>query len=148
MKSKELKVHNLPYDRQIEESVDAKPYFIFIILGILGFFICFVKGGMLLGIALIVICLASIFFLPRRVLIEFCNDYLVLYNRASHNECMIIYYEDIVSWNYIRGYSMDELEINLVDGTKESIEAFSKFIFESHMNNYVEEKKLKKNKKK
>lgn len=147
MKSTELKVHNLPYDRKIDETIDAKPYFLFIILAIFGAIITFVQGGTLIGITLVVLSAISLMFLPSRVLVEFSNEYLVIYNRASHNECLMIYYDDILSWNYIRGVAYDELEINLKDGTKETIEAFSRLKFENAMNNYVKDKKIKKKKK-
>ena len=148
MQTKELKVHNLPYDRKIEQTLDAKPYTLFFILAIIGLIISFTKNGTIIGISLAVLSILALLFLPKRLLIEFSENYLVVYNRASHDECLMIYYEDIVSWNYIKGIAYDELEINLVDGSKANIEAYSRMAFESHMNHYVEEKRIKKTKKK
>lgn len=147
MQTKELKVHNLPYDRKINEVIDAKPYYLFIGIAVIGFIITFLKKGTIIGSSILIICLLALLFLPKRVLMEFSDDYLVMFNRASHDECLMVYYEDIVSWKYIRGIADDELEINLKDGSKATIEAFSRLVFENAMNHYVEEKRIKKAKK-
>ena len=56
---------------------------------------------------------------------------------------MLIYYEDITSWYYAWGANHDYLYIELADGSKERIEAFSRSIFESNMNRFLKDKKRK-----
>ena len=88
------------------------------------------------GIAIAIIGCGFILFLPKTVLIEFFNDHMVLHNKASKDECVLIYYEEIVSFEYKRGINRDFLYIELEDGSIEKIEAFSKLLFESFMNHY------------
>ena len=143
MKSKELKVYNLPNDRQINQTIDAKPYDLMIITLSAGIIISFLENLTAVGITVTVISVFCLLFLPKRILMEFSDDYAVLYNRADHNECLMIYYEDVLSWKYQRGVTYDELKISLEDGSSASVEAFSRFRFESVMNLYLREKKVK-----
>ena len=147
MKSKELKVYNLPYDRKIEASIDAKPYELIFIIVVVGVILSILLKVTFSGIALVLLGVFGLSFLPKHVLLEFSNEYVVIYNRANHNECVMVYYEDIQSWRYIKGNSFDELELTLINGSKESVEAFSKITFEGAMNKYIPDKKAKSNKK-
>ena len=74
---------------------------------------------------------------------EFYNDYLVVYNRADKTKCVLIYYEDVLSWYYSRGTSRDYLYIELEEGKQERVEAFSKPVFESNMNRFLKGKNRK-----
>ena len=71
------------------------------------------------------------------------NDhYIVLYNKARKDECNIIYYDDIKSWEYKSKVSMDELVIVLQDDSIQKMNAFSKTEFEKKLNKYIKDKKV------
>ncbi|MBR4421358.1 MAG: hypothetical protein IKS69_02380, partial [Erysipelotrichaceae bacterium] len=74
-------------------------------------------------------------------LMEFFQDYLVIYNKADKNSCVLIYYDEISSWYYTWSANRDYLYIELENGTVEKIEAFSKTLFETDMNRFVRTKK-------
>lgn len=125
MKSKEIMVHNLPYNRAIIADVDAKPFpllFSSMLLG--GFLIALSLTAY--GIALIALSVMTLAFLPNVVLIEFSEDYLVIYNKVDKRNCTMVYYDEIVFWTYNRGIREDELSIELSDGSVEKINCFSK----------------------
>ena len=136
MKSKELKVYNLPHDEQPVMIIDAKPYNLLIGFVVVGILLILFKISNMYGVATIIVGMCSIFFLPRTILIEFYNSYLVLYNMASKNDCCLIYYEDVVSYEYKRGSLKDYLYIELKDGSVKKIEAFSKILYEAYFNRY------------
>ena len=136
MKSKELKVYNLPQDEQATMVIDAKPYNLLIGFVIVGILLVLFKISNLYGVGIIIVGICSIIFLPRTVLIEFFTNYLVLYNMASKDDCCLIYYEDVVSYEYKRGSLKDYLYIELIDGSIKKIEAFSKVLFEAYLNRY------------
>lgn len=148
MKSKELKTYNLPEDRVVLSYIDAKP--------VMGIFLIFVLGGILLvyqqyfmGGAIVLMSLGAMFLLPSRKLIEFYSDYLVLYNHANKDVCEMIYYEDVVSWQYAYGVAFDKLNFKLVDNSIHSVDGFSIITFENQLNKYLKDKKeVKKEKKK
>lgn len=142
MKSKELKIYNLPEGRTILSSIDAKPSVLIFVLFIFGILL-FVLKQYVWGASLTLTALLMMGLLPRRVLIEFYNSYLVLYNHANKNLCEIIYYEDVEKWSYSVGLSYDNLSITLVDGSVHSIVAFSKITFEQLMNKFLKDKKEK-----
>ena len=141
MKSKELKAYNLPGEDLLISRIDAKPnaiFILFIIFGILSFFI---NISFFYGAALILLSINAMIFMPKVTLMEFFQDYFVIYNKADKNRCVMIYYDEVSSWYYSWSTNRDYLYIELEDGTIERIEAFSKTLFESNMNRFLKEKK-------
>jgi hypothetical protein len=90
------------------------------------------------GIMMSMLGLFCLFVMPDGVLCEFTREYLILYNRR-HSDCMLVYWEDIVSWYYEKHHSSDLLIITLVDGSTEIQEVYSKRI-QKYMRNYVPDK--------
>ena len=142
MKSKELKIYNLPERRTVLTSIDAKPNVTIYLLFFFGVFLVVIKQYVW-GVSLSLTALLMIGLLPNRVLIEFYNEYLVLYNHADKNVCEIIYYEDVVKWSYSVGLSYDTLYITLTDDSTHKIDAFSKISFEQALNRFLKDKKEK-----
>jgi len=140
VKSKELKHYNLPEDRVILGQIDAKPTAALYILLAIGSCLITVKQ-IIWGSSIILLSIVGIILLPKRVLIEFYYDFLVLYNHANKNDCEIIYYEDVVKWKYVSGLGYDTLKITLVDNSLHLIDGFSKITFENQMNRFLKDKK-------
>jgi len=140
VRSKELKSYNLDKSKTIIKEIGAKPYTLLLLIIATGIVISFVGIPIVYGITLIVIGLIILLLFPNRVLIDFYDNHLVLFNRAAKDDCVIIYYDEIVSWWYTRDIGVDELRIELEDGTIEKINAFSKFEFEKNMNGFVKDK--------
>lgn len=140
MKSKELKTYNLPEDSMVLAQIDAKPNSLFGTMIIAGLFMLLPSIPKIYGVVLILFSLGALIYTPRVVLMEFYNEYLVVYNRADKNKCVLIYYEDVLSWSYSRGANRDYLYIELDEGKQERIEAFSKTVFESNMNRFLKDK--------
>lgn len=143
MKTKEIKRYNLPNERIVLSRIDAKPYELIILVILVAVFVAY-RSQWLYGSFFALLSIIILIVLPSRLLIEFTNDYLIIYNKGNSADCYIVYYEDIVSWKYIGGFKEDELIINLVDGTSLELEAFSKIRFEREMNRFLKEKKEKK----
>ena len=143
MKSKELKTYNLPADEPVLGQIDAKPnllFLCFIFLGLLSFLF---KIPALYGLTMIAVAIIAMAYMPRVLLIEFYSAYLVLYNKADRDNCFLIYYDDVTCWYYSWSPAHDYLYIELQDGSIEKIEAFSKPLFEGHMNRFLKEKHKK-----
>lgn len=143
MKSKELKVYNLPSDSFFISEINAKPTILFLLIFFAGIISLFFDFPKLYGVIISLAGLTCICFMPRAVMVEFYNDYLILYNKADKNTCTIIYYDEVNSWYYTWGTSRDFLVIELLDGTQEKIEAFSKTIFEVNMSRFLKDKHVK-----
>lgn len=148
MKSKELKVYNLPSNRKSNLTIDAKPTFLLVIIALIGLMIFILQKESVLGITFIALAFFGMLFLPHRILIEFCDEYAILFNKASHSECKMIYYDEIILWYYRSGISYDELIIELNDGTSEIIECFNRYKIEKIMQYYAKDKMKKMSKKK
>lgn len=143
MKSKRLKTYNLPSDSYYLSRIDAKPNYLFLIMLVFGTLLLFDQATRVYGIVLDTLSLILLILSPKVVLIEFYNDYLVLYNKAEKDACTLIYYDEVISWSYLWSTNHDYLNIELEDGSEERIEAFSKALFENYMNRYLKDKKKK-----
>lgn len=141
MKSKELKNYNLPDNRTYNEAIEAKPIPLLLVLMGIGFVLMLMKRYVI-GISLFLFSASCLLFLPSRKLIEFYDDHMILYNKARKDECNIIYYDDIKSWEYKSKVSMDELVIVLQDDSIQKMNAFSKTEFEKKLNKYIKDKKV------
>jgi len=141
MRSKELKTYNLPENGSPVSVIDAKPYELIIFVLFIGILMVVTNVSLAYGITVIGFAFGCILFLPRTILIDFYYDYLILYNKANKEDCALIYYEDVVSWTYQKGKSLDYVLIELEDGTVEKIEAFSKTLFTLHFNTVLKNKK-------
>ena len=107
MKSKELKTYNLPSDDILISTIDAKPYFLFVVLIILGIISYLFSISLFYGTLLIIMSLVVLMFTPKVTLMEFFQNYLVMYNKADKNSCLLIYYDEIVSWYYSKSANRD-----------------------------------------
>ena len=147
MKSKELKTYNLPEDRVLLANIDAKPNGVILLVFVFGLLLVAFKQYVW-GVSIAVLASCASFVLPNKVLIEFYQDYMVLYNHASKFTCEIIYYDDVVVWNYDFGITYDTLTIKLVDDSTHNVDGYSKIVFENLMNRFLKDKKEKKKKSK
>lgn len=143
MKSKELKTYNLPSDKVMIAQINAKPTGLFILLIIISLVSFVLKFSIAYGLTIILVCFVCICFMPRVTLIEFYDEYFVMHNRADKSLCVLIYYDEVKSWKYNWTANRDTLNIELINDTTESIEAFSKTIFEAYMFRFLRDKHKK-----
>ena len=147
MDSKELKKYNLPEDRFLLAAIDAKPSFILFLIFMAGLTLVVIREYTI-GIVVTVLASLSYAVLPSRVLIEFYQNYLVLYNHANKNDCEMIYYDEVVKWRYVYGVNYDYVELLLIDDSTHTIDAFSRVKFENFLNRFLKDKKDKTKRKK
>lgn len=146
MKSKEIRVRNLPKDDVPFYVSNVKPTSFLIIAMIAGISFLWIRSYLqVIGVMVIMVSLFSLLMLPDCKLHEIHQDYIVLYNRHDKSECFIIYYEDIVSWHYEWNPSFDQLVISLVDGSVEKQEVYAKYRIEKWLNSLAPGKQAKKN---
>ena len=146
MKSKEIRVRNLPKDDVPFYVLNVKPTSFLIIAMIMGICFLWIRSYLqVIGVMVIMVSLFSLLMLPDCKLYEIHQDYIVLYNRHDKSECFIIYYEDMVSWHYEWNPSYDQLVISLVDGSVEKQEVYAKYRIEKWLNSLAPGKQAKKN---
>ena len=146
MKSKEIRVRNLPKDDVPFYVSNVKPTSFLIIAMIMGICFLWIRSYLqVIGVMVIMVSLFSLLMLPDCKLYEIHQDYIVLYNRHDKSECFIIYYEDMVSWHYEWNPSIDQLVISLVDGSVEKQEVYAKYRIEKWLNSLEPSKQAKKN---
>ncbi len=127
MKSKILRIRNIPKEPPIIATVSVKPKNGLIVM-IFASFIMMIFNDLFSYIGVLMFGMSSfcLFVLPDRKLIDFTHDYIILYNCKERENCSLIYWEDILTWQYIWRADHDDLEIELVDHTVKTIECFSR----------------------
>ena len=146
MRSKEIRVRNLPKDDVPFYVSNVKPTSFLMIAMVAGISFLWIRSYLqVIGVMVIMVSLFSLLMLPDCKLSEIHQDYIVLYNRHDKSECFIIYYEDMVSWHYEWNPSYDQLVISLVDGSVEKQEVYAKYRIEKWLNSLAPGKQAKKN---
>ena len=146
MRSKEIRVRNLPKDDVPFYVSNVKPTSFLMIAMIAGICFLWIRTYLqVIGVMVIMVSLFSLLMLPDCKLYEIHQDYIVFYNRHDKSECFIIYYEDMVSWHYEWNPSYDQLVISLVDGSVEKQEVYAKYRIEKWLNSLAPGKQAKKN---
>ena len=143
MKSKVLKIRNLPENMQILNEVKVKPIgtLIFLLL-VSGLFIFSGSTVAVLGVVLLAVSIYALLVMPDRVLMQFTEEFVVLYNRKSRDECMLIYWDEILRWQYQKHNNEDMLVLDLIDGQTEAIECFNRNRTVSYFKVYAKDKEI------
>lgn len=126
MKSKILKIRNLPTDGKLLDRVTSKPYLFivfFIVVGVIFLFTPFY----LLGIVLCILFLYNLLFVKNITLIEFYDAYVFFYLNNGKDECFVLFWEDILKWNYTQHRNrLDLLQIHLKNNESITMKCLSR----------------------
>ena len=145
MKSQSIKIRNLPNDQtQVTRTVNVKPVLFLLFLLVLGIIMVVLRAYLFVGgLFLIGLALFAILVMPDRILCQFTDRYLVLYNCRERDECNILYWDEIVSWQYEWHASSDRLVISMVDGSVQTQEMYSKRSIAGMMKRYIPGKEVR-----
>lgn len=145
MKTQVIKIRNLPEEvDKTAYAVRVKPWGVLMVVLVAGIVMLILKSYMIgIALPLIILTLFAILGMPDRILVQFMDDYLVMYNRSDRTECTIVYWEEVVSWHYESHHICDRLVLSLVDGTTESVDMYSKRSIAKQMEKFAKGKEKK-----
>ncbi len=127
MKSKIIKQRNIPAYPLVFKTVRVKPIlFLFVVVIVGMFFILFNNELALIGVLMVGAGLFCLLVLPDVKIIEYTEEYIIAYNCREKDECKLIYWEDILNWQYKWRTDKDELIIELKDHNIEVIDSYKK----------------------
>ncbi len=146
MKSQVIRTRNLPKDpKTYKKIVNVKPIGLLVVTLITGALITFLKPYMvIIGVSMIALSLFCLIVMPDKDLCRFTKDYLVLFNRHNKEECILVYWDEIVSWHYEWYKTYDRLVIDMIDGSSQVQEMYSISSIKKEMEFYAPGK-MKKN---
>lgn len=98
VKSKILKIRNLPTDGKKIDQINAKPY-LFIIVCLIAGISLMCTNLYLIGIIITFMFLYYLLFVKDVVLIEFYDQYAVFYLNNGKDECFLLFWEDVQRWS-------------------------------------------------
>ena len=118
MKTQKIRVRNLS-EARIRQGINVhvKPLPVLTSMLAIGAILIIASPNLIVaGLSLILVSIFMITILPDRVLITFLDDCMVLYSQQDRSMCMLIYYDEVVNWQYIYHAKYDEIIFTLVDG--------------------------------
>ncbi|MCI5773662.1 MAG: hypothetical protein MR210_03780 [Erysipelotrichaceae bacterium] len=144
MKSQVIKIRNLPSFPVILQSISVKPTMFLGTLMIVGvIMMIFFPFLGYLGAGFVALATFSILVMPDRKIMEATNEYLILYNHKDQSLCKLVYWDEILSWQYRWHPDVDELIIELSDHSVEKVEAFNRKKFTRFLKEYANGKEMK-----
>jgi hypothetical protein len=148
MKSKTLKVRNIPIGRSVFFRMNVKPTEYLsgiLVLSILALFM----DAPLPTIGLIsctVMCFALVA-TPDRILLEMNDEFMTFYSPKDVSECTILYWDEILRWQYVRGRQCDHLKVELINGDVHDSEVYYDRRMIRLLNAYAQGKEKKESRK-
>ncbi|MBP3400009.1 MAG: hypothetical protein J6K75_09650 [Erysipelotrichaceae bacterium] len=117
MKSKTLKIRNIPTGNPAFFRMNVKPieYLTAILIVSIVFLFCDAPLPTVGLILCTVICFALVA-TPDRTLLEINELFIVFYSPKDSTECSILYWDEILTWQYQKQRQCDHLKIELING--------------------------------
>lgn len=144
MKSQVIKVRNIPSFPIVIQSISVKPTLFLGLMLIAGIILMIVNSVMgYFGAVLVALATFSMLIMPDRKIMEVTNEYLILYNNKDVSLCKLVYWDEILSWQYRWHPDADELIIELCDHSVEKVEAFNRKKFTRYLKEYANGKEMK-----
>ena len=111
-RSNRYKVRNLPENYPVNNVIKSKPIFAMIVFLLIGGIMVFSTNYKLIGAVFALIGGHTLFIAKNNVSVEFSNDFMVVYLEDNEEDCFLIYYNDVESYNYCaRMYQTDYIQI-------------------------------------
>lgn len=114
VKSNRFKCRNLPKNYEVRTQIKSKPVFMLIVGIIVGCFLLLQKTSFFVGIFLIGMGIFGLLSTKNPTTVEFSNQFMVFYLDDRHEDCYLIYYDDIDHYDYKRKiFDTDVVSITL-----------------------------------
>ncbi len=104
IKSNRFKCRNLPTGYEVKDTVGTKSTFTLILLAGVSVGMILQKSYFLIGILLLCMSLYILIFSKNKAAIEFCDRFMIYYIDDSHEDCYLIYYDEIDDYEFKRRF--------------------------------------------
>lgn len=144
VRSKILKIRNLPQGDKRIGSINAKPYAFFVVVLLTGI-LSVMKEHYLFGSIFIIVSLYNLCFTQNEKLAEFYADYAVFYHINDHkDECFLLFWEDVEGWQCMRRHSgYDMIEITMHNQKSVSLRCVDKHKIDRYLKRFTHSQKEK-----
>lgn len=150
MKSKELKIYNIPQENSVLLTMSIKPRRLLSIIMWVSMIILFTSQTYsVIGTVGAAISIFALVAMPDRVLLSITETMVVVYDSQQPDTCFCIYWDELLNWQYARKQNYDKLYFELVDGQKIACDIYPsrKLFFYLNLFASGKEKKMRKRKK-
>lgn len=139
VRSKNLKIRNLPKGHKMIDSVNSKPFVFFSFCLVIGVLLIILCQSYLIGGILTVLSLYNFFCIKNEKLMEFYDEFVVFYHINSYkDECFLLFWEDIESWKITHTKKdYDEILLRLKNGKTVCLKCVSKHKVQRYFKRYA-----------
>lgn len=123
-KSRTLKIRNIPMSLVLYRMRIKPTSFLLCMFGV-GIGLVFLSEPYTtFGLLLCTTVAFALIAMPDRTLLDINLDYLMFYDPKEPDTCTILYWDEIVSWQYQKQRSCDHLVVELIDNSVHSCEVY------------------------
>ena len=97
VRSKILKIRNLPKTGEKRGEIKTKPYGLLLTFLVIGIALLF-TSYYVFGIVLVGLFLYYLLFIKNALLVEFFDTYAVFYLNNGKDECYVLFWNDVKDW--------------------------------------------------
>ena len=117
MKSKTLKIRNIPSGRLVFFRMNVKPTEVLVGILVVSILFLFMDAPFpTIGlISSTVVCFALVA-TPDRTLLDMNEEFMTFYSPKDSSECTILYWDEILKWQYVKQRQCDHLRVELING--------------------------------
>ena len=117
MKSKTLKIRNIPSGRLVFFRMNVKPTEVLVAILVVSILFLFMDAPFpTIGlISSTVVCFALVA-TPDRTLLDMNDEFMTFYSPKDSSECTILYWDEILKWQYVKQRQCDHLRVELING--------------------------------
>lgn len=117
MKSKTLKIRNIPSGRLVFFRMNVKPTEVLVAILVVSILFLFMDAPFpTIGlISSTVVCFALVA-TPDRTLLDMNEEFMTFYSPKDSSECTILYWDEILKWQYVKQRQCDHLRVELING--------------------------------
>ncbi|MGN1344929.1 MAG: hypothetical protein ACI4U3_10120 [Traorella sp.] len=110
LKSNRYKCRNLPSNYKVNARIKSKSITPMVALGVIGMFLIVNdEDWRILGYIFVGFSIYFIFMEKNETSIEFCDQFMIVYNKQKKDECLLLYYDEILCYHYKKRFFEPDL---------------------------------------
>ena len=144
MKSNRYKCRNLPVGYKVNARIKSKSISSMIVLGAIGTILITKNDEFrILGFIFLGCSIYFIFFMKNKTAIEFSDKFMVVYSDQKSDECLLVYYDEILSYHYYpKLLETDTLVLDLINHQQYELKSLDKRKMMKNVHKYIQVNQL------
>lgn len=142
LKSKKLKIKNVPKGQKAMSKIYLRPNTLFQFLLFFSI-ILILRDNMIVGLGLIGFSCYNLLFTKNKYVVEFYESYVLFHLDNFDEEVYLLFYNEIESWHYNKNTKgIDQVKVRLQDGKELSFNSYERRRMKKYMERFTKQKEF------